>query len=643
MARQGAVVMFISKNKKDYYIGLLGALAPMIFIWFFTIGREITLHFGYNGILASQFESGLLPYKDIPIWAPPLNTLIITYVHQWLGDSFFVYIIIGCISRIIICWLTYKLFCTIYPILISAVATGISGVVFASWWFTGNWFTWNEIGFAVGLGVAIIFIGILNDLNSNKKLPLFKFLVIGLLCGLSIISKQTFGLLTLTLVALFTVLLLKEGIDRKNILKGLAALSLGCIVVLLAMGIYLIKINLLVYVLQSTTSDAIEGKGGLFKILFHHFKEIVTYEKISIVILLVTILVFILGRKANVKREFKIAWIITLVLIIVSIVAGYFYVELTSYQPAYIFSKFYNVTLSVGRLFQGFVTIAAVLLFFKVTFGRDKNTKLFIKLVIFGTVTSLAYGMSTSQASACLQFYNFGLVFAFLLSSQQYNRLKNIWVLFLIISCVFLFSVKRFSVPYHWYAWWGTPTYQAKYSSAIPALSGFKLGLEEKLAFENIYNIVNKYTSKDDKILVFNNAQIFYALTERLPYTSYATHHIDLILDSVAKKEAKIIQDNPPPVIIYLREPDYVYSFFEYAYRGGKRSGLHMIDEAIDSMIDDKVYSVEAVYYPTIDINTQKNLKIHFLPNLAQDFSLRVLVRRDLLDSSAAENSNKIF
>jgi hypothetical protein len=639
------------RGGRGYWLGLLGALAPSLLVWILTVTREITLHFGYNGVLAGQFASGLLPYRDIPILAPPLNTLIIAQVHRWLGDSFLVYVALGLASRTAICWLMYRMLAAVYPPRVASLGAAVAGLNFACWLAEANWFTWHEIGFAVGLGVAIILMGLLDGRGRRRGPAAPWFLIVGLMCGLSIVSKQTLGLMTAALAALVAVLLPAGPGGRGAVAARLLPLGLGCGAVLAAMAAYLAHAGLLPHVLESTTGSAIRAKGGLATVLGHHFAvtwgHLAIFGKTALPIALAAALPFLASpflarpflarRRAGGWAGWSRARSLAPALVALAVLAAYLYVWASSYEQAYLFHKFHGISLAFGALAQMFVTLMAILCLARLVLGRRRDAGLLRAAIVSGTVLSLAYGMSLSQMSPDRQFYSHGLAFAALFGLRRRDAAKNLLLTLLACLCVFSSAAQKFVAPYYWYSWWGTPTHEARHATDIPALAGFRLGLPEKLAFEEIRDIVGRHTGPDEGIFVFNNAQILYAITERRPYTAQATHHIDLISDAVAGREARAIAEAPPPVIIYLREPEYVYRFFEQAYRRGKKSGLRLIDEAIGEMVAGGVYGVEAVFHRTMDVDMQKDPRHHYLPNLADQFSLRVLVRRDLLDKDSRD------
>lgn len=617
-------------NRIRYGIGLLGALFPSCIILFFTVSHELTINWGYNQILAQQYSSGLLPYRDIPMWAPPLNVLIIKYVSKFLGDSLSVYIIMGIVSKILICVLLYHLLSLKYNLIVSSVSSAVGGIVFATWWFNCNWFSWNEIGFAVGFITAIILVHIINNIEKNNFF--FLFFLTGILCGISIVSKQTLGILTFFLVLCVIIFLFKVGVRVSISVKYAIASLLGCFLIFSCMAIWLYEQGILIEAWNSTTSSAIQGKGGLDTALLGHFRniknELFASIPFAIYCFISFLLFFMLGTGQTKKENLQLIFLVFSIPVV--IICAYIYAQISSYENYYLFFKFRQICLVYGAFFQLLITIISLYYAILVIFRRHITKDIFNKCIVFGIIFLISYGMSMSQASSDLAYYNYALAIAWLLYKSYGSRIKTFIIIPFILICVFSSSTKKFSSSYFWYNWWGTPVSEAKYESNIPVLTGIKLGFEEKMAFEIIANIVNRFTKPDDPVFIFNNAQLFYLIADRKPYTKFATHHIDTTLDSYALEDAKKIQEAPPKIIIYLREPEYIQSFFEQAYRHGQPSGLREIDKAIVSMIERGIYREEALFVSELGANVQKSPHTYFLPNLARDFTLTVLVRSDL-------------
>lgn len=249
------------EKNKDFYGKVLNkafCYAFFILIFIFMLSVQLNKYptnldelWNYN--IARCIKNGLNPYKDISMITTPLFPTIVAICLKIFGDNLFVFRIIGAVLFTLILIFTYKIF---YELLkkqsIAIIFTGI--ICFAL--FQYFMVDYNFFVLLISLIIEYLELKIYcgeQKRHTNKKdtseqkctnKKQYRFfstdLLIGILAGLAICSKQTLGFFILLYVLLINLLFIRNKDDWKVYLKTAIERLIGAFIPLLMFLIFLV-------------------------------------------------------------------------------------------------------------------------------------------------------------------------------------------------------------------------------------------------------------------------------------------------------------------------------------------------------------------------------------------------------------------
>lgn len=196
----------------------------------------------WNYNIARCIKNGLIPYKDISMITTPLFPTIVAICLKIFGDNLFVFRIIGAVLFTLILIFTYKIF---YELLkkqsIAIIFTGI--ICFAL--FQYFMVDYNFFVLLIALIIEYLELKIYcgeqkSHTNKNKHRFFSTDLLIGILAGLAICSKQTLGFFILLYVLLINLLFIRNKDDWKVYLKTAMNRLIGAFIPSLMFLIFLV-------------------------------------------------------------------------------------------------------------------------------------------------------------------------------------------------------------------------------------------------------------------------------------------------------------------------------------------------------------------------------------------------------------------
>ena len=249
------------RYQKDYCIKVLNKTfmcAFFILIFIFILCEQLNKYptnldelWNYN--TARCIKNGLIPYKDISMITTPLFPTMVAICLKIFGDNLFVFRIIGAVLFTLILIFTYKIF---YELLkkqsIAIIFTGI--ICFALF----QYFMVDYNFFVLLISLIIEYLELKINCgeqkrHTNKKdtseqkytnKKQYRFfstdLLIGILAGLAICSKQTLGFFILLYVLLINLLFIRNKDDWKVYLKTAMNRLIGAFIPSLMFLIFLV-------------------------------------------------------------------------------------------------------------------------------------------------------------------------------------------------------------------------------------------------------------------------------------------------------------------------------------------------------------------------------------------------------------------
>jgi hypothetical protein len=254
---------------------------------------------------------------------------------------------------------------------------------------------------------------------------------------------------------------------------------------------------------------------------------------------------------------------------------GYFYLLFWLYFPFYILT--------------GVVIIIGIAWIFR---RRPPFSKPLAVLLLASFVWTYASGFSCELEVA------HGLLGTAIVIAFMFDRININWKQykpFLIIASglVLLFSVvTRNHINYDWWGWTEF-AHQENATSIIPAFHNFKLSSNTVRIYDKIYLDILNNTVPADYVFTYPHLTLFNYITNRLQPTFSPVHYFDVCPDDIAIKDAEILLQSPPKMIIYMEIPEQAYRFHEIFFRNGQPSGQRKIDAAVQEIITK--YSYEKI------------------------------------------------
>ena len=223
-----------NENKKDFYWKVLNkafSCAFFILVFIFMLSVQLNKYptnldelWNYN--TARCIKNGLIPYKDISMITTPLFPTIVAICLKIFGDNLFVFRIVGSVLFTLILFFTYKIF---YELLkkenVAIIFTEIICLALYQ-------------NFMVDYNFFVLLIALIIEYLDLRIHP--KDLLIGILAGLAICSKQTLGFFILLYVLLIDLLFVKNKDDWKVYLKTAINRLIGAFIPLLMFLIFLV-------------------------------------------------------------------------------------------------------------------------------------------------------------------------------------------------------------------------------------------------------------------------------------------------------------------------------------------------------------------------------------------------------------------
>jgi hypothetical protein len=237
------------------------------------------------------------------------------------------------------------------------------------------------------------------------------------------------------------------------------------------------------------------------------------------------------------------------------------------------------------------ILASAALFILKKPFNKSIFLFSFVSLgFIYGTGTSAGI----SEAGA---FVGFCLFIGLMLQKRSILGLGKIFAVLFCISFCFLLVEMKYENPYYW---WNVTSSDIRgklqTTDTISILHGMYSSANNIRLIEEVSAEIRAGSKSGDPVLVFPHMPIFYLLTDRRPPGKALVYWFDFLSDDLAIKEAELIKENPPKVIVYLDVGEEVWKAHERGFRNGKLSGQRKIVEAFMEIVKSKKMHVSKKY-----------------------------------------------
>jgi hypothetical protein len=145
-------------------------------------------------------------------------------------------------------------------------------------------------------------------------------------------------------------------------------------------------------------------------------------------------------------------------------------------------------------------------------------------------------------------------------------------------------TARKHATPYYWGRWTEPPLESSMVEPKAPELRGFVLSPWTASFFDGISEDVRANSKPEDRILVYPNMPMLYALSERFPATFATMHWVDVCPDFVADADAQQLLRSPPAVIVLHPDLPEEIATEEMLFRDGRQSGVRNVLIALESL-----------------------------------------------------------
>lgn len=296
--------------KKEY----LFFIYLFLFIFSFIIVRPISnLDELWNYNMAKGIYEGLVPYKDISMVITPLMSFINAGFLFLLGNNIIVMRIITALLSSLILYFTFKIF----MILIKEIKISVIFTLLLGFLMIEN-FSLDYNFFSLFLVLIILYLELKkndNDNNLLENLSLFKSnILIGILAGGVILSKQTIGAVLSFAVVIYPIFWVRNKADFKKFIKIAIQRILGIIMPVFILIVYLLVTGAFTDFINYTILGVFtfSNKIPYLRLL----KENLIIKLLAIVVPVFVILMMVLSifaKKIKINTNFKLLTIYSLV------------------------------------------------------------------------------------------------------------------------------------------------------------------------------------------------------------------------------------------------------------------------------------------------------------------------------------------
>lgn len=622
---------------------------------FFYVPHVIMPQQGWWQYYASRVLQGDVLYKDIYLYMPPYYVFFVCLFYPLFKYHFFLYtVVVGYPIKVLCLLIMYRIMRKMVQPMYAAACV-FAGAIISSAFLMDAWFDYNPILNFVCVVLAYFIMKYYENRAQLKKRLVTAF-VVGILCSILLMSKQTLGIAFTALAVIMLIILhIKERIPK--IFLSFASAALGYIVGLLPAGIYFIYNDCwddFLHCLNIATG----AKGG-FGGLVNHFIAVLSYKSMWVIAIAVFALIVVaeLGRwKVQDSGKQRVADLIRFLLIccVVLCACHVFYpyfsdllgvirdFRLQLYVLAVALCGFFWIRMEKKRKLlstQQKVAVGVVVLLVGMVFCSrlsgttlqslydgldlfDMRRNLIVLMcylfILFWLKELFQYFVQKSQSEYSLLMFWTVIAMHFFVGIVSAAVLEEISMIFYIpFSLALLFKcncsgakikngiilgsiglmaifclICKLYIPYDWQGWRVTPISSQDVYCEVDGLEGLKVSRETNDAYSEIVDLILEETDADEPVYSFANIALFNVLTERESPTYAPIAWFDVCPDSVAEADAELLTENPPKIIVWQNMSDSEWDFLETVFRNGEPSGQRALKEFYDIVVKNN-YTME--------------------------------------------------
>lgn len=599
--------------KVEYILGLLTSILVPLFIMLLYWNKSISNYDGWYNLYAQDILSGRIPYVDFHFLMPPLFLYVWTLLQKIFGNYMIVFHATSVVCKCAMAGALYHTFTRFFNYKISMIAAIFSGVVMISAPFDNCTFSYNEFVTLLCIILINLFISFINKLFNEQKISYQHLIYISIINTLLFFTKQTHGMvIPFGFLIMYSVIMLFKT-NKNTYFKTLGVYCISSIFTSILIFLPIMHKNILANYISNVYLGT-SAKGSISDIIELPLRLISNYSYIwPLFICGIIAFICLILKNYNVidmktmNKEVVSKYIPNSIYILIgSFLMITFAVSLNNHLfQRLVLSGINSGTIlainQIGAIAQYVIFFMA--LFYFVRFFISKNLHDAQRVILYGIFTLTFISIAFSMAPPYFSYYVYGLALCALLNYRsKFQPIFEIFSIILLMSFVFLVSLNKSIIPFSFHGFSSLNVATERKVSKLNSLKGFELSKQEVDIYEDIYDTINNYLNKDDKIFCFINNTLFYTLLNRKPfYDDFYNLYWDVSPDSEAEqiylklKESSFV--NKPKVIIYFENPEWNIILHEALFRNSNKNNYQRkIDMLLKSYINSQKYVVVSNY-----------------------------------------------
>jgi hypothetical protein len=560
---------------------VLTASVLYVLVWW---NRYLSPTVGFELFFITQYERGLLPYRDYffvvqPGWV--LGTLLISSL---VGKHLIAFWFLGTVMRVWAIWCLHRWLLRVMTPLASALAT-ITTLVVSSGdiddfpgWYNYQTFIWAVLG---GLCAAKM-------LESTSRSAYVWSALAGIALGLNFLTKQTSGILVALTILAGTMLIVwtLRGLARSGALS--LTMLLGASLPVGATFLWLFQNGAWTSYIDQVYVRGPASKGGLRAALIRPVVVSIQSPELGAAfgLLCIAFLAFAIAWLYTARREprARVAPLASQWYLLAGVGLAIATGVWATVRPTWDSRTFPLAAVYLGMIGTFVLFVAATAEWWR----RGLSLPLAQKGMLAGISFAAAYAQSVSWAAwEPMALPALAVVLAYLFDlPRRFNHAAWLRAVTIVV-CMVLIVVgtwRKTAAPATWGGWTEPPITQAHFGSGRPELAGFRLSEGTQEFYERVTAIIERNSKHDERILVFPFMPILYGLADRQPLTFAFQHWTDVCPEDVCDTDTDYLVEHPPAVMVIMELPDWAYAQQERDYRDGQPSAQRRLVAELDRM-----------------------------------------------------------
>jgi hypothetical protein len=143
---------------------------------------------------------------------------------------------------------------------------------------------------------------------------------------------------------------------------------------------------------------------------------------------------------------------------------------------------------------------------------------------------------------------------------------------------------RKATFPHSWGLWIEPAIYSPRGEVYQPVIAGMRPSKPSSDLYAAVSQVAQQFSAPNEPIYVFPNMPILYAIAERPAATYALAHWVDICPDFLGTEDGVRLKSRPPRLLIIREDPIDFVETEEMRYRGGVRSSVRDILEALEEI-----------------------------------------------------------